>query len=84
MRISKSKFVVGVQSLKRLQLVPSIPILLLPSCVIRVGVHNWTDLSREKPHAVGMNHVRTQEIATEMCGLLNEQNQTAERPDQDH
>jgi hypothetical protein len=31
--------------------------LLLPSCVIRVGVHNWTDLSREKPHAAGLNHV---------------------------
>ena len=35
---------------------------------------------REKLHAAGMNHVRIQEIATEMCGLLNEQTEWLKRP----
>ena len=58
MRISKTKFVAGVPCLKRLQPVRLIPILLLPSCVIRGGIQNWSGFSREKPHAAGMNHVR--------------------------
>jgi hypothetical protein len=51
-----------------------------PSSVLRVGVQNWTDSLREKLHSMGMNHDRIQTIATEMCGLLNEQTEWLKSP----
>lgn len=58
----------------------SIPVSVLPSCVLRVGVHNWTDFRSEKLHPAGMNHDRIQKITTEMCDLLNKQTEWLKSP----
>jgi hypothetical protein len=57
---------------------------VLPSCVICVGVHNWTDLRREKLHAAGMNHDRTEETVIEVCCLLDEQISLLNSQNQDY
>jgi hypothetical protein len=33
------------------------------------GVHNWTELRREKLHSAGMEYDPTQEMIVEICGL---------------
>jgi hypothetical protein len=58
----------------------SIPVSVLPSPVVRVGVHNWTDFRRKKMHPAGLNHFRIQEITAEMCDLLNEQTEWLKSP----
>jgi hypothetical protein len=35
------------------------------------GVHNWTEMRREKLHPVGMDHDPTQEMIVEICCLLD-------------
>ena len=35
------------------------------------GVHNWTELRREKLHSAGMDRDPTQEMTVEMCGLMD-------------
>ena len=35
------------------------------------GVHNWTELRREKLHSTGIDHDPTQEMIVEICGLLD-------------
>jgi hypothetical protein len=35
------------------------------------GVHNWTELRREKLHSAGMDHDPTQGMIVEICGLLD-------------
>jgi hypothetical protein len=50
------------------------------SCVLRIGVHNWTDVFRKKVHPAAMNRDRIQEITSEMCDLLNAQTEWLKNP----
>ena len=40
-------------------------------CSFWFGVHNWTELRREKLHSTGIDHDPTQEMIVEICGLLD-------------
>ena len=51
-------------------------VLQFPFCYFRrvlfwFGVHNWTELRREKLHSAGMDHDPTQEMIVEIRGLLD-------------
>jgi hypothetical protein len=62
----------------------ALSVSVLPSCVICVGVHNWTDSRREKLHAAGMNHDRTEETGIEVCCLLDGQISLLNNQNQDY
>jgi hypothetical protein len=53
---------------------------MTPSCVLCIGVHNWTDFFPKKVDPAAMNRDRIQEITTEMCDLLNAQTEWLKNP----
>jgi hypothetical protein len=50
---------------------PAIPVWYIRRVVFWFGVHNWTELRREKLHSAGMDHDPTQETIVEICGLMD-------------